>query len=186
MPGGASEKLPLPLGTKRLRIQSSPQQRRVSRPLPQAPPPRGEVPGRFLRCPAGARSDSPRLPGAAPAGADWPPANLRWRPSGTGSERSAAFTPQKAPTGTVRSKLPCQAHISAAGRPRFLPRRETCFGARFQRLRHGLSRIFHPQIEMATPRRVRARGLQLCPRGSCRPGLLTRRRRREIPAYLWL
>ena len=44
--------------------------------------------GPFLRCPAGARSHaSPLLPGAASA-ADWPPANLLRRPSGTGTGRS--------------------------------------------------------------------------------------------------
>ena len=45
----------------------------------------GRCPGPFLRCPAGARSHSPRFPGAASAGADLPPANLLRRPSGTGT-----------------------------------------------------------------------------------------------------
>ena len=40
-------------------------------------------PGPFLRCPAGARSDPARFPGAASAGADLPPANLLRCPSGT-------------------------------------------------------------------------------------------------------
>ena len=43
-------------------------------------------PGPFLRCPAGARSHSSPLPGAASA-ADWPPANFLRRPSGTGTGR---------------------------------------------------------------------------------------------------
>ena len=43
-------------------------------------------PGPFLRCPAGARSHSSPLPGAASA-ADWPPANLLRRPFGTGTGR---------------------------------------------------------------------------------------------------
>ncbi len=43
--------------------------------------------GLFLRCPAGARSHSARIPGAASAGADLPPANFLRRPSGTGSGR---------------------------------------------------------------------------------------------------
>ena len=43
-------------------------------------------PGPFLRCPAGARSHSSPLPGAASA-ADLPPANFLRRPSGTGTGR---------------------------------------------------------------------------------------------------
>ena len=39
--------------------------------------------GPFLRCPAGAQSPASRLPGAAAAAADLPPANLLRRPSGT-------------------------------------------------------------------------------------------------------
>ena len=49
------------------------------------PPVSGLHPGPFLRCPAGARSHSARFPGAASAGADLPPANILWRPSGTGT-----------------------------------------------------------------------------------------------------
>ena len=76
---------------------------RVKRAMPQRgigdafgarPSPRAEVgptamvrhPGPFLRCPAGARSHSSPLPGAASA-ADLPPANFLRRPSGTGTGR---------------------------------------------------------------------------------------------------
>ncbi len=54
--------------------------------LPAFPPPL-VASGHFLRCPAGARRHSARFPGAASAGADLPPANLRRRPSGTGTGR---------------------------------------------------------------------------------------------------
>ena len=43
-----------------------------------------------------------------------------------------------------------------------------------------LTRTFHPQVEKARPRRVRARGLQRRPPGPCMPGPLTRRSAREI------
>ena len=60
--------------------------------------------GPFLRCPAGARSHSAQLPGAAFAGADLPPANLLRRPSGTGTGRPR--TDQvKSPTREWRSQL---------------------------------------------------------------------------------
>ena len=52
-------------------------------------------PGPFLRCPAGARSDPARYPGAASAGADLPPANLLRCPSGT--EAGCSCTDQGKP-----------------------------------------------------------------------------------------
>ena len=48
-----------------------------------AAPASDQHPGPFLRCPAGARSSSPWIPGAASAAADLPPANTLRRPSGT-------------------------------------------------------------------------------------------------------
>ena len=54
---------------------------------PVGPAAVGQPTGPFLRCPAGARSHWARVPGAAAAGADLPPANLLWRPSGTGTTR---------------------------------------------------------------------------------------------------
>ena len=48
----------------------------------------GRHPVRFLRCPSGAWINSSRRPGAASAGADLPPANILWRPSGTETKRS--------------------------------------------------------------------------------------------------
>ena len=80
------------------------------------PPSSRQVPGHFLRCPAGARSNIPTLPGASPAAADLPPANLRWRPSGTGSApRSSRGRP------SVRMPRRCGAGFQPAGSGGILP-----------------------------------------------------------------
>ena len=62
------------------------------------------IPVPFLRCPAGARSHSARVPGAASAGADLPPANFLWSPSGTGTRRLRT-DPVKPPAPEWRSQV---------------------------------------------------------------------------------
>ncbi len=90
--------------------------------LPAAFSPALVASGHFLRCPAGARSQTAGFPGAASAGADLPPANLLRSPSGTGAGRSCpqhvrslevvgilrrSFPISRAATGTVALHIGC-------------------------------------------------------------------------------
>jgi hypothetical protein len=58
--------------------------------------------------------------------------------------------------------------------------RESAIGLLLCKERVHLTRKIHTPIEMPTPRRVRARGLQQINHWSCRPGPLTRRSGCEI------